>query len=459
MNEVMADERRRVRKRTWRLAAEVLLAVGVLAVALSTFGGAKAKFDSDEAAQIGTTRYFQTLFVERDLSAEVWADTYWTRTHPMVTRYVIGAWLWSRGHDLNAFDPTYDPNASRDRNLRAGRGPSDEVVAEARVPMRVLAALAVAALYLTVRLAAGPIGGLAAALLALGSPYLTEHLIRAKGEAPMMFFLLAALLAATIALRRTGRARPSLAWGVAAGTLLGLALGAKLTAVLGVVAVAVWAAWAFLAGLISRGRGAESGEADAPSPIRRAWPPGLSWAAVVLVSAGIVFVASNPFLYPDPVGRTVLLLENRRQEMAAQAEAGPNRAVVGLARRAGLVWERSFFHETWGMSYPGWPVEAALALLGAGWLAARAARRGPGADALLLLWVAAFFAGVTWGLGFLLQHYFVPTALTAILLAGLGAGWASRAVWRLVGDWRAGLGYPRPETGAEGEARPLMASR
>ena len=50
---------------------------------------------------------------------------------------------------------------------------------------------------------------------------------------------------------------------------------------------------------------------------------------------------------------------------------------------------------------------------------------------LVLLWVGLLWAGVTAGLGFLLQHYFVPTAVVATLLSGLAVGWAFQAAWSL----------------------------
>jgi hypothetical protein len=46
---------------------------------------------------------------------------------------------------------------------------------------------------------------------------------------------------------------------------------------------------------------------------------------------------------------------------------------------------------------------------------------------MVLLWLAFLWAGVTAGLGFLLQHYFVPTAVVATLLSGLAIGWAAEA--------------------------------
>jgi len=411
--------------RSIRLIAETALLLAVLATAGVVFGTAKAKLDSDEAEWIGTTRYFQRYFVDHDVSAASWPDEYWTRTQPMVVRYVIGSWLWLRGYDLESLDPTYDYTRNLNVNRRAGLGPSDELLAEARIPTRALAALAIGLLYLVVRVLAGPIGGLVAAVLATGSPYLQEHLVRAKAESTLMALLLGALLVGVIATRGRCQHRPGLRSGIALGVLLGLAFGAKLTAILAILAVVLWGAWACLAEglplsrLRERGLGGEGRS--------RPW----LWPSVALVTCGLVFLVSNPFLWPDPIGRTWLLFDNRREEMARQQVNVPSRAVYTLDRRATLVWDRSVSNDAFGPSRLNWPIEAWLAVVGAGWLALRAVSRQPTALGLVFLWTACIWIGVTVGLGFLLQHYFVPTALMADLLAGLGAGWAMQTAWRL----------------------------
>jgi hypothetical protein len=393
-----------VSRRAWLVPAEALLVLCILVVAASTFAVARAKSDGDEAEWIGTSRFFLTLFVERDLSAEAWPDGYWTRTQPMMARYVIGSWLWLRGHDLTSLNPAHNHNLSWAANQRAGTAPSNAILDEARIPMRALAALSVVLLYLIVRLLAGPVGGLAATLLALGSPYLNEHLVRAKGDTTLTFFMLLALLLGVISLRRVPMGPPSLRWGAAAGLALGLAMGSKLTGTLGVLAVVVWGVLAMVA--------------------RRKTPHSpLAWPAVVLVAAAIGFVISNPFLYRDPLRHTWLMFEHRQEEMARQVREEPYRAVNSLSERVERVWERSLLHETWGSSYGGWPIEPLLVLLGLAGLATRVVRRRPGPELFVLLWAACVFAGVTWGLRYLLQHYFVPTTVVADLLAGVGVGW------------------------------------
>jgi hypothetical protein len=182
------------------------------------------------------------------------------------------------------------------------------------------------------------------------------------------------------------------------------------------------------------------------------------WPLSVLAAAGVVFVVTNPFLWPDPLGRTRLLFENRRDEMAQQQQDVPSRAVHAFSDRASLVWERSTYNDAFSPSRLGLPLEAVLTVVGALWLAVRAARPGrgrPRVERLVLLWLACLWIGVSLGLGFLLQHYFVPTATIATLLSGLAVGWIAQATWSLARRWLAGttlLAPPIPDPVAPGGA-------
>jgi hypothetical protein len=422
-----------------RWTAEILLVLGVFAAGLLVFFTAKTKIDSDEGNWIGTTRYFETLFIQHDVSPEAWADGYWTRTQPMVFRYVIGSWLWLRGHDLQIQNPNYDYSKTAAANRRLGLAPADDVLDDARKPARLMAALGAVMLYLVVRVLAGPVGGIVGGLSGaasfIGSPYLEEHLIRAKAESTLMFFLLTALLLAILSVRRPRDTRSSVRWGVASGLLLGLAFGVKLTVVLALIAVTIWgvgtclATWGIRtgrAGWLVRIVPLFRGTGD-----RQAAP--WVWPLAALVTAAFVFIVSNPFLWPSPIARSWLLFENRRDEMAQQQIDVPSRAVYSLEHRARLVWERSVWNDAFSPSRLGWPLEAVLTVIGAFWLAARAfTTRDVGrrrAEVLVLLWLLCLWAGVTAGLGFLLQHYFVPTAVIATLLSGLTIGWGVQAAW------------------------------
>ena len=434
------------------MAAEVLLVLAVLLVAASVFGRAHAKQAGDEANWLGTARYFLVLFVRHDISAEAWADSYWTRTQPMVPRYIMGGWLWARGYEYEALDPSFDHTKKWFTNVRDGKAPSEAVLDEARVPMRALTTIATVLLYGVVRVMAGPVGGIAAALLFCGSSYVPLHMVRAMGEPPFIAFLLATLLASLVAVKRAGSRPPGVGWGVLVGVLLGLAFASKLTASIAMLAIVLWGAWAAIGSLIAsrlpllhRWRGL------LPSPVTPDAPPRdvskrvtgrrtLLWALGVVAVASLTFVATNPYLYADPLGRTWLLFRNRQTEMAAQAAFDPSRAVTGLADRASRVWTSSLIEDTWADRRLRWPLEAVLAIIGFAWLVARAVRPHPGAEAFLLLWVLGFFGGVTVALAYVLDHYFIPTATMGILLGGLAVGWSASLAWqvvrRLIGRWR-----------------------
>jgi len=410
-----------MRGRWWRIAGEAVLVLAIAVVAVSVFARAPAKQAGDEANWLGTARYFLVLFVRHDLSAEAWPDSYWTRTQPMVPRYIMGGWLWARGYDFEWLDPSFDHTKKWFTNEREGKAPTEAILTEARIPMRALAVVAAVLLYGVVRVLAGPAGGAAAALLICGSSYVPLHLVRAMGEPPFVTFLLATLLVSLVAVRHGAARGPRVGLGVLVGVLLGLAFSSKLTAVIAIAAVVLWGVWAAVGGVVARRVSTVRDHASG-----RRW---LLWSIGVVAVALLTFAVTNPFLYHDPIGRSWLLFANRQAEMAAQAELDSSRAVTSLTERARLVWKYSLIEDTWAHTRLRWPLEALLAVVGFAWLLVRAVRLQPGAEGLLLLWVLGFFGGVTVGLGYVLDHYFIPTATLGLLLGGLAVGWGARLIW------------------------------
>jgi hypothetical protein len=312
--------------------------------------------------------------------------------------------------------------------------------------MRALTVLSAVLLYGVVRIMAGPVGGVTAALLFCGSSYVSLHMVRAMGEPPFITFLLATLLVSLLAVTRGGARGPGVGLGIMAGALLGLALSSKLTAIIAIIAVVLWGVWAVVGSLVAErlpwigNRRRQTSDqpttvsSDAQlAPGASAHPAGrrvLIWSLGIVAVAYLTFVATNPYLYHDPIGRSWLLFQNRQAEMSAQAEVDPTRAVFGLSDRVKRVWTYSLIEDTWAHTRLRWPLEAVLAIVGFAWLVARAVRLRPGADSLLLLWTLGFFGGVTVGLGYMLDHYFVPTATIGILLGGLAVGWSFQLAWQ-----------------------------
>ena len=85
-----------------RWVVEILLPICVFMASLNVFVAQRQRSTLTRGTGSERRVYFQRFFVERDFSEDAWADGYWARTQPMVFRYLIGSWLWWRGHDLPA---------------------------------------------------------------------------------------------------------------------------------------------------------------------------------------------------------------------------------------------------------------------------------------------------------------------------------------------------------------------
>ncbi len=417
----------------------------VFIVALAVFWDAAhhSPYHPDESDYIWTSRYFDYLVVTRDLDNEAWDDNLWTHTQPMMTRYLIGGWLWVRGYNLSTLPaPAYDWGRTYDENRQAGHVPEDWLLLEARVPSVALAVGSAVLLYWLGSMIAGPLAGVVAALLLLGNPLMRDHIVRAIPEPALMFFVLLALWLAAVGTRRGRGGGLPVAWALGVGAALGLAVQSKLTATFSVAAFGLWAL-AVVAAAIWRERAA--GEAGR----RAVWRVAGSWA-LVFGAAILVFVASNPHLYPNPVEHTVHLYRERTATMDIQHDGNPHDATGGLIDRISYVTGGSLvaqpgLEEDHTRVWRGVPIALLLAPLGVWLLALRSWgewRRGHRlpAEALVLLTTAAYFGGIALTLHVYWSRYILPTYMLAGLLAGIGAG--------VAGGWFAAVRRDRRDSSA-----------
>jgi hypothetical protein len=200
--------------------------------------------------------------------------------------------------------------------------------------------------------------------------------------------------------------------GLLAGGATGLGAASKLPAVLGLVALGAFAVWSLAARAWS----------SVPAA-GRSW----RWSALAAAAGVVVFVAVNPFLWPDPVGRTRAMFEFRRQELVGQRALNADDAVPeGLVERGALLLRRTFITEAPLAARTGLPLDAVLAAVGAGvlgWRALRTGRRGGlvGPEAFALAWIATFVAGTAPNLGLDWERYYLPTVALGLILIGVGA--------------------------------------
>lgn len=428
------------------------LLIALLGMAVFVHSARVEPYHGDEGDYIWTSRYFGLIALRGDLSGPEWQDGHWTHTQPMLMRYLLGAWLWARGYDIFAFrTPEYDFLASLETNRLAGRVPPDRLIADARLPSVLLATAAVTLLYLLGTTLAGPLAGGTASLLALASPLVRAHLVRATPESLLLALLLLTLLLAVRGLRRPTGEIPT-GWAVAIGITLGLALQTKLTASLALAALILWV---LLVTIVALRRSDGS--------FTRVWNASRGWL-LALALAAAVFVATNPHLYPNPVEHTAHLFERRAEEMEIQRGL-PQPAVGGVLDRARYVVGGSLVLQPVrpdgdSTAWRGIPLGVVLAPIGALLLLVRARhdwrdRRAVAPAGLLLLVTGVIFVGTTAGIHLYWTRYLVPTALLGNLLSGVGlAGTVGTILERLRGRVLRGSPGVHPHGGDESAPLP-----
>ena len=420
--EVVTPAARGWRGRRGTIAEGVLVAVLALCAVVVLYQQAQRQsFSVDESRWIATSRYFWITFVDRDVFGPAWQPNYLVLTHPPVARYIIGFGLSLQGWSPDELNGRYDTDRSRDFNRRAGNIPSRELIDAARRVVLLFAVGATMLLYPIGRSLAGPGAGAAAVILALVHPLLATLWTRALAESVLAFFcLLVFWLAIRVAALAAGQ-RSRFAWSIGLGVSVGLATATKLSGALAGVGLVLFV-------LVRQA---------ARWWTERTWSGIGSWTDAGM-AAVLTFVLVNPLLYPNPVMRTVMLFEHRREEMQQQALGTPRLAIPDdLSVRAEVMVRRTFLD--WGTFQErfGVPLDALLAVVGLGatlvatWRSIR--QRVPlGPSTLLLCWTLAVYGVSTVNFGFDSSHYIAPPATVAVLLQAVALAMLATGAARLL---------------------------
>ena len=430
-------------------------AVALLVIALVAFGLGVARqpwagFNPDESRWISRAHYLRDL---ADPFGPTWQDGYMMRGQPPLGSVMTGLGLVLQGRDLETNGP-WDfsiPGAEGwQHNIDVGNFPTPDDLAAARRTNAALVGLTAVVLALVGFRLSGRVAGVAAGGLVAVHPF--SAYLGSIATADALLGLLVALAAlAAIALA----SRPTWPRALALGVLLGLGGGVKLSPLF--VAVPL----AGLGGLLLAARRRRDGRWPRPADDVLAW--GLLGTPLV---AAAVFVATNPYLWPDPVGRTANLFAFRTAEMAAQSHDWPVMAVPtraealhrvgvnfgerfsilgGLAQRAGLP----------GGTRPP-EIELLAAVAGLLCFAALALVGGPrGAAGLALVVLGGQTAVTLLGMRSEFDRYHVPMLLLGAVAVGLLAA-------ALPGCARAGrraltTARPDPRRGERPEPRSVLS--
>ena len=366
---------------------------------------------------------------------------------PPLGSYLTGLGLLAQGRDLRT-NALPDFHYSDGWNLRHGSAPTEKDLAAARRANAVVGALLAVCVFLIAASLLNRVAGLAAALLLIPHP-LAVYLSSLAGSDAILSLLLALATLAAMALA----ARPTWPRAILLGALLGLGASAKLSPILLALPLA-------LLGLLLVVRAARSADADAPRRAALGWRL-LPQPAVALA----VFVASYPFLWPDPVGRLRILYDFRAREMLNQGAIWPELKVAGPADSLSRVgnWLATVDSTTgtlaadvaaqFGRDWRPVGVDLLLAIVGAEILCFLVARHGLssrwGLAGLMLFGQVGI---VVVGMRADFARYMLPVLVTVAVCGGLVVG----QLWALAGG-RLRNRVPAIRTAPE-PARPLAAA-
>src|SRR5215217_6788291 len=263
---------------------DALLAGLVFLVALwvNLSAVATTEFHRDEARWVHRARFIEEL---RNPTGEFWQESELMIGQPPLGSYLMGLGLTLQGRDLDT-NGFYDFHFGPDWNWRHGTMPDEVYLAAARRTNSVVGALIAVCVYLIACGLSNPVAGIAAAVLLVPHP-LSIYLSSLAGSDALvtLFVALAALVAMTLA------NRPTWPRAILLGVLLGLGGSAKLSPLALAIVLAA-------AGMVLLVHG---------------------WRLLVQPPlAAATFIASFPFLWPDPIHRTRELFEFRAIEMYNQ---------------------------------------------------------------------------------------------------------------------------------------------
>jgi hypothetical protein len=425
-----------------RLHRALVIAGAVLVVLVSlwqfTSDKRTTRFHPDESRWLNRAPHLTEL---RHPLSSYWADAYLIRGQPPMGSYLTGLGLWVQGRSLDGTGPwnfRFGNDGDINWNVTYGNMPAASNLLAARNTSIAVGLLTSFFVYLIVTQLTNWIGGLIAGLFMGVHPLSVYLSTLAVSDA---VFTTVVALSVLVAIRLAKR--PSWGRAIALGVVFGVGSSLKLSPMFvaaGLAGVGVLIlAWP-LARRIRPARWIWTWLGAETVSIRR-----LGWMLIALPMIAVTFfLVSYPYLWPDPIGRTRVLLEFRRDEMNSQARIWNDAAIrsrAGAVRRtwdmletrysasgkilvkAGLVERRE---EDPDGAEPGYDLPFAIAGLAV--FAATAMWRGFRSPHLLaFLTLMGQSAIILLGLKVDFDRYYLPFVL--MFAIGLGVGVGEGVAW------------------------------
>lgn len=421
-----------MRKRRW-LDLGAMVAIFLLASIVYISGIDSTTFHQDESRWLNRAHYFTDL---ADPFGPTWNDQYLTRGQPPVGSYMMGLGLLLQGRDLNT-NAAYDFRRTQEFNRDVGAYPDDDDLVAGRRTNSILGAMAAAVVYLVVRHLTNPFGGLVGALFLIANPLQAWHNRLALADTTLTITL-ALLLLCVIRLMR----KPSWTWALLVGVLIGIggankftpmALAAPLAGIGGLLLIRGWWDRRQLRGASTRGF--------------FGFPPltDLGWMLLSIpLTTAATFVVIYPYLWPNPIGRTLELINFRRAEMDMQyflypkfRTDSPAEALDRTVYALGEAWSSTRGFLDWiGQPSLGDAlsrIDLVLATLGLACLVVVGLAKGlrsPELAVASIIVVQTATIILTMRVDF--ERYYLPILLGFVVSIGCCVGYAGRAMQRLL---------------------------
>ncbi len=403
----------------WARIIELLLVTLILLITFCT-GLENIEFFPDESEWIATSVYLE-LFTSGNFTDPLWSGNSWTHDNPPVSRYMIGIGRLMGGFHREDLNPPWDFSKTDQFNIAKGRQPNPNLLWWSRLIMAISAAAAGLILFELVRSCANRAAAYAFLLLFASNPYFLVQLRRAMSETPLLLWLVLAAISVDQALRKyqaaaaaTTKKRRAIiracAWFCLAAICGGLAGAAKMNG--GAVAIALVVLW-ILANVI---------QPLSRSRLKRlTMVAGISIGLVTLMFA--TFVIVNPYLYKNPIGRTLGML-NFRIWLVQRQQTLTNAEITSMAERVRIVPQR-VLEDYASIHFSGaLMINLLLSIIGAGSLLRKMRdwirrRGGPNSTASpvivafgIVMSVPALLTPLDWD-----RYYLMPVVFSTICIA------------------------------------------
>jgi 4-amino-4-deoxy-L-arabinose transferase-like glycosyltransferase len=385
-----------------------------------------AAFHVDEAHKISETYYYYLFFGLHDFHNPDWNTDFFSRTNPPVAKYIMGAYLETRGQVIKdlSLENKFCELWSNEKELR--RQVSDSMLLDARAVSVVFGVLTLFVLYLIGRLSGSVTTGILSALLLAGLPLFQYYATVALTDSILLFFMTAVVLA-TIVLANSARGEAAAprkglvcprnvriaCWVLVLAILITGAAGVKFNGLLAAAFFAVATTSLAVVGMFTRNG----------KPVLLILKTALIAAGVLLTSA-VLFVAINPYLYDRPLAKVISVFKTFYGFMVLQMiEPGP--PLLAAAQKISAAGVYNFALPQTFLLGNGETFYLAAFVTGIFFIiidmaAALGKRKVPVWHIIVTAWIIVYGLGVGVWIRLAWDRYFLPLAPFIALTGGYG---------------------------------------